>query len=136
MSSVWEVRRLTAADAELMQDPLLPVSDWRDERVPGLRHLESALANRGVFVFAAFDGKRPAGFVSGYRFPSLTKECDLVYIYDVYVAPPDRRRGIGRKLMDRVLAERRREGVAKAWVGHAEYIQFEFDFAPSREEES
>jgi hypothetical protein len=57
--------------------------------------------------------------------------------------------------MDRVLAECRRESVAEAWVGadldnppahrlfvglgaksHAEYIQFEFDFAPSREKES
>jgi ribosome-binding factor A len=119
MSSVWEVRRLTAADAELMQDIVatLPVPKWRDERLPGLRHLESAPADRGVFVFAAFEGKRPAGFVTGYRFPSLTKECDLVYIYDVYVVPNDRRRGIGRKLMDRVLAECRRGGVAEGWVG-------------------
>jgi ribosomal protein S18 acetylase RimI-like enzyme len=133
-----------------MQDLIatLPVPEWRDARVPAFRHLESALADDGVFVFAAFDGKRPAGFVSGYRFPSLTKECDLVYIYDVYVAPADRGRGVGRKLMDRMLAECRSEGVAQAWVGadldnpaayrlfagsgaksHAEYTQFEFDFA-------
>jgi hypothetical protein len=63
---------------------MLPPPEWRDERVPGLRYLESALGIAGVFVFAAFDGKRPTGFVSGYRFPSLTKGCDLVYIYDAY----------------------------------------------------
>jgi GNAT superfamily N-acetyltransferase len=88
---------------------MLPVPERRDERVPGLRHLESALADRGVFVFAAFDGRRPAGFVSGYRFPSLTKACDLVYIHDV--APTDRGRGVGRKLIDRVLAS----AEEKAW---------------------
>jgi hypothetical protein len=43
------VRRLTAADAELMQDivAMLPVPEWRDEGVPRRRHLESALAELG-----------------------------------------------------------------------------------------
>jgi len=89
------------------------------------------------------------GFVSGYRFPSLAKQCDLVYIYDVYVAAADQDRGVGRRLMDRMIAECRNDGVAEAWVGTdldnqaaqwlyvsagarepgEKYLQFEFDLA-------
>jgi hypothetical protein len=108
-----------------------------------------------IFVFAAFDGKRPAGFVSGYRFPSLTKECDVVYIYDVYVAPPTA--GVvsggnswtacspsaGEKAWPRPgsSADLDNPPAHRLFVGlgaksHAEYIQFEFAFAPSREKES
>lgn len=157
MSSHMEVRRLSAADAERMRDiaAILPVPEWRDELVPGLRHLATALADPSVYVFAAFEGERPAGFVSAYRFPSLTKECNLVYIYDVYVAPDDQARGVGRQLMDSVIAQCRSDGVTEAWVatdvdnpaahrlydasgasGHMQYVQFEFDLATPREEET
>jgi ribosomal protein S18 acetylase RimI-like enzyme len=146
-----EVRRLNAADAERMRGivAMLPLPEWRGERLPSLAHFGRALADPAVYVFAAFDGERPAGFVSAYRFPSLTEEHDLVYIYDVYVAPADQARGIGRRLMDSVIAQCRWDGVAEAWVGTdldnpaaqrlfaaagakgagQRYIQFEFDMA-------
>jgi ribosomal protein S18 acetylase RimI-like enzyme len=97
-----EVRRLTAADAELMRRIVetLPIPEWRGERVPAISYFSGALADPAVYVFAAFEGERPAGFVSAYRFPSLTEACDLAYIYDVYVAPADQGKGIGRRLME------------------------------------
>ncbi len=150
-----EVRRLNAGDAPRMQAivAMLPEPEWRDENVPLVAHLARALDDPVVYVFAAFEAGRPAGFVSAYRFPSLTKACDLVYIYDVYVAPTDQDRGVGRRLMDSVIAQCRKDGVAEAWVGTdldnqaaqrlfvtagasspgEEYIQFEFDLAASRE---
>jgi len=153
-NSPIEVRRLNAGDAPRMQAivAMLPEPEWR-ENVPLVAHLARALDDPVVYVFAAFEARRPAGFVSAYRFPSLTKACDLVYIYDVYVAPTDQDRGVGRRLMDSVIAQCRKDGVAEAWVGTdldnqaaqrlfvtagasspgEEYIQFEFDLAASRE---
>lgn len=152
------MRRLNSADAARMRSivAMLPPPEWRGEQVPRLAHFARALADPAVYVFAAFEGERPAGFVSAYRFPSLTEECDLVYIYDVYVAPEDQASGVERRLMDSVIAECRRDGATEAWVGtdldnHAaqrlfmaagatgagqDYIQFEFDLAASGGEDS
>ncbi|MGH6748202.1 MAG: GNAT family N-acetyltransferase [Methyloceanibacter sp.] len=158
MNSLVEVRRLNGADVQVMRDvvAMLPVPEWRDERVPGLGYLAEALDDPCVYVFAAFEDERPAGFVSAYRFPLLTRACQLAYIYDVYVAPGAQASGVGRMLMESVIAECRREGVQEAWVGPdldteaarrlfisngatdgaQEYIQFEFDLGVSDGEDS
>lgn len=151
MDAPIEVRRLSAGDAMRMQTivAMLPQPEWRGAEIPSLAYLARALADPDVYVFAAFEGKRPMGFVSAYRFPSLTKQRDLVYIYDVYVAAADQDRGVGRRLMDRMIAQCHKDGVAEAWVGTdldnqaaqrlyvsagarepgEKYLQFEFDLA-------
>lgn len=145
MNAPIEVRRLSAGDIMRMQTivAMLPQPEWRGA------YLARALEDPDVYVFAAFEGKRPMGFVSAYRFPSLAKQCDLVYIYDVYVAAADQDRGLGRRLMNRMIAECRKDGVAEAWFGTdldnqaaqrlyvsagsrepgEKYLQFEFDLA-------
>ena len=157
MTTPIEVRRFNVADAKRMHSivAMLPPPEWRGERVPSLAYFGRALADPAIYVFAAFEGERPAGFVSAYRFPSLTGEHDLVYIYDVYVAPADQAGGIGRRLMESVIAQCRGDGVAEAWVGTdldnpaaqrlftavgakepaQRYLQFEFDLAASDGEE-
>jgi len=151
MNAPIEVRRLSAGDAMRMQTivAMLPQPEWRGAEIPSLSYLARALADPDIYVFAAFEGKRPMGFVSAYRFPSLAKQCDLVYIYDVYVAAADQDRGVGRRLMDRMIAECRQDGIAEAWFGMdldnqaaqrlyvsagsrepgEKYLQFEFDLA-------
>jgi hypothetical protein len=53
---------------------MLPQPEWRGAEIPSLSYLARALADPDVYVFAAFEGKRPMGFVSAYRFPSLAKQ--------------------------------------------------------------
>jgi ribosomal protein S18 acetylase RimI-like enzyme len=151
------VRRLTAADAELMRRIVtLPIPEWRGGRVPAISYFSGALADPAVYVFAAFEGDRPAGFVSAYRFPSLTEACDLAYIYDVYVAPADQGKGIGRRLMDSIIGQCRQDSVKEAWAGTdldnrpaqrlflgagasgegQTYLQFEFDLGLSNGEKT
>ena len=151
------MRRLNSADAPRMRSivAMLPPPEWRGENIPRLAHFARALADPAVYVFAAFEGERRAGFVSAYRFPSLTEECDLVYIYDVYVAPADQASGVGRRLMESIIAAGRRDGATEAWVGTdldnqaaqrlfmsagatgagQDYVQFEFDLAAAGGEE-
>jgi ribosomal protein S18 acetylase RimI-like enzyme len=151
-----EVRRLNAADAPRMRRivAMLPAPEWRGEDIPTLAYFGRTLADPAVYVFAAFADERPAGFVSAYRFPSLTAERDLVYIYDVYVAPADQASGVGRRLMAGVIAQCRGDGAAEAWVGTdpdnpaaqrlfmtagakgagEHHLQFEFDLSAPGEE--
>jgi ribosomal protein S18 acetylase RimI-like enzyme len=151
MTGPVEVRRLTAADAPLMHAiiAMLPPGEWRGEDLPSLDYLRRALGDERIYVFAALDGERPAGFVSAYRFPALTEAHDLVYVYDVFVAESDRGKGAGRRMMDALIAQLRADGVAEAWVGTdldneaarrlylsagavsgEQYVQFEYVFAP------
>jgi hypothetical protein len=60
------VRRLNSADAPRMRSivAMLPPPEWRGENIPRRAHFARALADPAVYVFAAFEGERPAGFVS------------------------------------------------------------------------
>jgi GNAT superfamily N-acetyltransferase len=141
------VRRLGADDAGHMRSlvALFPVPEWRGEHVPNIEYYESVLRNPAVYVFCAFDADRPVGFVSAYRFASLTESAELAYI--IYVVPTDQARGIGRRLMQSIIAQCRGDGIREAWVGTdldhyashkvflaagatepgRAYLQFEFD---------
>jgi ribosome-binding factor A len=113
------VRRLNSADAPRMCSivAMLPPPEWRGENIPRFAHFARALADPAVYVFAAFEGERPAGLRVRLSLSVADRGMHLVYIYDVYVAPADQASGVGRRLVERVIAERRRDGATEAWVG-------------------
>ncbi len=114
-----DILRLRADDAPLMQSviAMLPPPEWRDETVPGVAYLEKVLTDPTIYALAALQGQKPVGFASAYRFPALTGEYRQAYVYDVFVAEGHRGAGIGRMLVEAVLAALRDDGVAEAWVG-------------------
>ncbi len=152
MAESIDLRRLGVGDAGVMRDivAMLPVPEWRSDDIPSIDYLASVLADDRTYVFGAFTGAGPVGFASAYRFPALTAMQDLVYVYDVFVAEPDRGKGFGRKLMDALLARLGEDGVAEAWVGtdrdneaarrlylsagavsSEAYVQYEYAFEPA-----
>ncbi|HZP21396.1 MAG TPA: GNAT family N-acetyltransferase [Bauldia sp.] len=148
MTAAIEVRRLTEADPDLLREivAMLPAPEWRGDSVPSQAHLARVL-HEGTYIVAALAGRKPAGFASAYRFPAVTAQSDLACIYDVFVAEQWRGQGIGRRMLDRLLADLKADGVSEAWVGTdpdnraarrlyaaagacaaEEYVQFEFVF--------
>ena len=58
---------------------------------------------RTTFV-AAFDGETPIGFAYGYILPRRHGRPTMFFVYEVDVDERYRRRGIGRRLMEELLA--------------------------------
>ena len=59
--------------------------------------------DRTVFV-AAFDGETPIGFAFGYVLPRRHGRPTMLFVYEVDVDERYRRQGIGRRLLDELLA--------------------------------
>ena len=124
VTNAFVVRRLAPSDAaELARaiDALSPA----DERGADVRsaahvaHLARALATPSCYVFLAFRAGAPVGYVSAYRFPRLDHASDQVYLFDIEVAPAERRRGVGRRLVEALLAACWADGATWAWAGTA-----------------
>jgi ribosomal protein S18 acetylase RimI-like enzyme len=73
------------------------------------------LADERVHVLAAFEGDEPVGYALLYVLPRIDGR-RMVFLYDVGVAEPFRRRGVGRKLMDAATTVMREAGAYKMFV--------------------
>ncbi|MFF1683779.1 MULTISPECIES: GNAT family N-acetyltransferase [unclassified Streptomyces] len=97
------VDELTAA-GPLFDGPALPEASARFLRTPG-HHL-----------FLAYEGDEPVGFVSGVETVHPDKGVEM-FLYELSVAEPFRRRGIGRSLVEALAALARERGCHGMWVG-------------------
>ena len=59
------------------------------------------------------------GYALAYRFPSLCAEGFLAYLYDIEVLQNNRRKGVGRLLIEAMLAKLKSDGVKELWLGTA-----------------
>jgi len=94
------------------------------DRVPGRRSREltatqrstwkSMLATPNLSIYVAEIGNEVVGTTSLLLMPHLTYDCHpTAFIEPMVVAQAHHRRGVGRKLMERVLDDARRAGVRK-----------------------
>lgn len=86
---------------------------------PLLSHLEKLLDDDRSYLFAAISNDTVAGYTLAYRFPSLYAPEYLAYLYDIEVSPEYRRKGIGRLLVETLLAHLRLDDVKEVWLGTA-----------------
>ncbi len=124
MAATVEIRRATSRDiggilpiwgqlAEFHSalDPAFrPAPDWEREYGAYLRAL---LARDDALAVVARDGEEIIGYAVGRitTMPAFFAQRQRGYIHDVYVRPEYRRRGIGRRLVEEILAWLRRRGV-------------------------
>lgn len=101
-----EVRRLGPADLPLMRalnrmfgrafdDP-----DSYDAAPPQDAYLQKALAQDHVFALAAMNGDALAGGLVAYALDKLEQARSEVYIYDLAVEEPWRRKGVATRLIN------------------------------------
>jgi RimJ/RimL family protein N-acetyltransferase len=108
-----KVRVLDAGDVEafsalrlaaLRECPTAFSSSYEEEcDIPLARRAERMTPDRDDAIFGAFDGENLIGTVGLHR-ESSRKLAHKALIWGVYVAPSFRQRGVGRMLLERVLA--------------------------------
>ncbi|WP_030748357.1 GNAT family N-acetyltransferase [Streptomyces sp. NRRL F-5135] len=103
------IRRATTV-AELMAAGTLfdgpPRIDWA----------ECFLASPGHLMLIAYADDRPVGMASGVEMTHPDKGTEMC-LYELAVAEPYRRAGIGRALAEALAAEARERGCYDMWVG-------------------
>ncbi|MFG2434327.1 GNAT family N-acetyltransferase [Streptomyces sp. NPDC048508] len=97
------VPELTAAEY-LFDNPVRP--EW------ARRFLET----QGHHLFLAYERDDPVGFVSGVETVHPDKGTEM-FLYELAVAEPFRRRGIGRALVRELASLARERGCYGMWVG-------------------
>ncbi|MGW3914002.1 GNAT family N-acetyltransferase [Streptomyces sp. NPDC005070] len=97
------VGELTAAEY-LFDAPVRP--EW------ARRFLEA----QGHHLFLAYEGEVPVGFVSGVETVHPDKGTEM-FLYELAVAEPFRRRGTGRALVRELAGLARERGCYGMWVG-------------------
>jgi len=82
---------------------------------PDLAVAERFLVTAGHHLLIAFDGQTPAGFVSGVELTHPDKGTEM-FLYELAVDEPFRRRGIGRALVEALIRIARDRGCYDMWV--------------------
>ncbi|WP_175410278.1 GNAT family N-acetyltransferase [Streptomyces sp. TRM64462] len=104
-----EIRRASTV-AELMAAEHLYDGPARPEWA------ERFLAAPGHLMLIAYEDGKPAGMVSGIEMLHPDKGTEMC-LYELSVAQPYRRRGIGRALTEALAAVARERGCYDMWVG-------------------
>ena len=114
-----EIRLLEPTDADLMYrmlDLFGEVFDDRSgycERQPSRAYLADLLSSREFFAIAAVEQDWIVGGLAAYELHKFEQERSEIYIYDLAVAGPHRRRGIATACVERLKQVAAERG---AWV--------------------
>ena len=107
-----EIRVLVPADAEqcqalrlqaLRECPTAFSSSYEEERETSLAEVARRLASTDTVVFGAFNQQRLVGTAVLHR-ETRRKRAHIAVVWGMYVDPDFRRLGVGRRLLDRLLA--------------------------------
>ncbi len=105
-------RATFAMMARVFEDP--------PQEPPGEAYVAGLLGRSDLWVYAAVEGgepdREPVGGLTAFVLPLTRTEASELFVYDVAVRQDRQRRGVGRALLDRVLADGARAGIGELWV--------------------
>jgi aminoglycoside 3-N-acetyltransferase I len=115
----YEYKQLSGSDIVLLKKLLRVFGEAFEEiptyqnAVPGDAYLQSLLSKPHFTVLVAMNGDEVVGGLAAYELEKFEQERSEIYIYDLAVAEPHRRKGVATRLINELkpIAEKR-----KAWV--------------------
>lgn len=124
------VRRLTPADREVARQLFLMMADVFEEPGRPLSdgYLDRVLARDEFWAVAASVGNQLVGGLTAHRLPMTRVEAAELLIYDVAVHPEYQRKGIGRTLINWLLAAAEAAGIETVFVPAESEDQHAIDF--------
>lgn len=79
-------------------------------------YLDELLGDRSFWAVAAFDDGTAVGCITAHALPMTRHERSELFVYDLAVRADRRRDGIGRTLVETLVAEAAREGIDVVFV--------------------
>jgi ribosomal protein S18 acetylase RimI-like enzyme len=115
---MMEVKRLEHSDAALARDAIatLKITDpnlCRELNIDYLRHFLSRVEN---YLIVATEENRPVGYVVAYLLDRVDRAQTMMLFYEISVAEPYQRHGVGAAMIKLLKRLCREEGVMKMWV--------------------
>ncbi|MBX3230604.1 MAG: GNAT family N-acetyltransferase [Labilithrix sp.] len=112
------IRRLTPNDVAVLERLAEedPDDDDDDDDAPAPGSAAALLADPSVLVWGAFDGEVPIGMLHCVTIRKHAARPLELLLYDVGVRERDRRRGVGRALLDAMRAWMKEHAVSEVWV--------------------
>lgn len=109
-STPFVIRELTGDDVDLFRELLAVFGqafgelDTYTNAQPSTAYLGKLLGGDQFIALAAFDGGAVIGGLAAYELPKFEQERSEIYIYDLAVASPHRRKGVATALIKKLRA--------------------------------
>ena len=128
----YSYRLLSDSDVPLLLQLLQVFGEAFDElqtyqgAVPSRQYLQALLARRHFMVLVALEQSGTVvGGLAAYELEKFERERSEIYIYDLAVAEPHRRRGIARGLINQL------KGIAKDRGAYVIFVQADRGYEPA-----
>jgi aminoglycoside 3-N-acetyltransferase I len=131
MTGEFEVRRLFAADLQVMRDMLRMFGEAFEEvetfsaRTPGDEYLKSLLGKADFIALAAVEQGEVIGGLAAYELQKFEQERSEYYIYDLAVREDSRRRGVATALIEEL------KRIAAARGAYVIFVQADYGDDPA-----
>jgi aminoglycoside 3-N-acetyltransferase I len=127
----FTVHHLVASDVRLLRGMLAMFGEaFQDQRTytgkpPGEGYLRGLLEGEQFIALAALRGETVIGGLAAYVLEKFEQERSEIYIYDLAVAEPHRRRGVATALIGQL------KSIAKARGAYVIFVQADLGDAPA-----
>ena len=110
------VCRLASQDWQVGQDAvrLLKASD--NSPGPSAEHMAQLLSRPENVFLVVLEGTVPIAYAIAYRLDRIDRAEPMMLLYEIEVAEPHRRLGIGKQLIEELKAECAKENADKMWA--------------------
>ncbi|HEY8560708.1 MAG TPA: GNAT family N-acetyltransferase [Pyrinomonadaceae bacterium] len=122
MNGPIEIRKLDESEIALARSLILMFGGdggAESEKItpPADEHIAAMLARGDFHVIAALDGNRLVGGLTAYEMTMFKRETREMFLYEIEVSEPFRRRGIGKALIESLKAICEEKSIAEMFVG-------------------